>query len=149
MDSPFVALYVLPAVIGWLTADSALADVLSTSPSGGPAIYNDVPTGATYPYLVVGDATEIPFYTLGGKTGSWGGRVTLSIRAVSRYRGDKEANEIVNAVKRCLDDAPLVVSGFPSVFVQFESANFYQEVAGGVTTRFGASLYSVTAHESD
>jgi Protein of unknown function (DUF3168) len=148
MGAPLVSLQVMPVVIAWLAGDAALTSLLARNGTGGPAIYNDVPTGAAFPYLVVGDATETAFHTLGAKSGSWGGRVSLETRAVSRYRGDKEAMRIIDATKQRLEASDLPLP-FPRFMVEFEGSHPYSSVEGGVVTRFLAAIFAVTVHESD
>jgi hypothetical protein len=87
------------AVYAALAADAGVAAL------AGARIYDAVPREAAFPYLVIGDGSEADWST---KTDR-GSAVTLIIRAWSRGAGQKEARQLAEAVRACLDGATLAL----------------------------------------
>ncbi len=86
---------------------------------GVPArVYDHVPQDSVFPYVVIGEARAKPFDT----ATTDGMDVDLAIHTWSRYRGTKEAKDIMNAVIAVLDDAGLTVAGHTLVSLRLVSA---------------------------
>lgn len=92
-----------------LTGDTALmADVTG--------VYDHVPEGAGFPYLVLGEATATPQ----GALDRYGRRSTVTLHVWSAYRGYFEALGVVDHLLRLLERQPLAVSGHATVAVRHE-----------------------------
>ena len=149
MGAPLATKTVFPAVFQWLTADPALVALVAPSPTGGPGIYDDVPQDAAFPHVVVGEPTEVKDHTLGGTAAAAGARVVVQTRVQSRYRGNKEATAILDAVRQRLDEAPLVVEGYRMAEVRaHEATHYYQDANGGVVTRYAVGFFEVSVHDA-
>lgn len=103
------ALPLQTAVRAKLLADAALMDVIH-------GVHDEVPENAPFPYVVIGDVTEVPddAHDRQGLT------TTITLHIWSRYRGFKEALEILVHVDRVLDRQPLAVDGFEDVSIARE-----------------------------
>jgi hypothetical protein len=93
----------------------AIFDALTAYP-GMPAVYDDVPTNAEYPYVALGEDTHIPFDT----DDSLGAESTLTIHVWSRYRGKKEAKDIQALVYAALTRQALYVEDHDLITIEFE-----------------------------
>lgn len=69
--------------------------------------YDSVPSGATFPYITLGDDTVNNWST---KTND-GEDITHTLHVWSQYNGKKEAKEIMSLVLQILTDAPLSLGG--------------------------------------
>ena len=102
------------AVYGALIGDATVQGLLGSS----ARVYDHVPQGSPFPYLVIGAVSAAPFDT---KTES-GLDQTLTIHTWSRYRGLKETKDVMAAVLAVLDGQSLAVSGHTLVLLRFEFA---------------------------
>lgn len=119
------------AVYSALTGDSALQGLL-----GNPArVFDHVPQGSVFPYLVIGEVSATPFDT---KTEA-GLDQRLTIHTWSRYRGRKETKDIMAAVLAVLDGQSLAVSGHTLVLLRFEFATTIVDDDG--LTRHGVQRF--------
>jgi hypothetical protein len=76
-------------------------------------VYDEVPEGAAYPYVVLGDTVETPDEEHGR-----GGLVVMhTLHIWSKYRGFTEALNILGHVNRLLHRQPLTVAGFTDVSI--------------------------------
>lgn len=109
----------------------------------------DQPTGNTMPYVLVEGADETPFNTMGGALlPKWGGVVSVRVRVVSQYRGDKEVNDILSLAKEALDGQPLTVVGYPTAIVEFARVDLLKDTINNIVTRELVGTFTVTAHQS-
>lgn len=95
--------------LGAWAIQAAIYDRLAsdlTLTSLGARVYDDVPQGTEFPYVVVGDETITDD---GGKDFQGFDRL-MSIDVFSRYSGNKEAKQIMDQVFNLLHDQPLTVS---------------------------------------
>lgn len=97
------------AIYDKLTADATLTGIVS-------GIFDQVPEDVPYPYVAIGDATEVPEDAHDRQ----GLAVTVTLHIWSRYRGYAEAAAILKEVDRILDRKPLTVDGFHTVTVAHE-----------------------------
>ena len=119
------------AVHAALSGDATLQGLL-----GVPArVFDHVPPGSAFPYLVLGEATSAPF---DAKTED-GMTQTLTIHAWSRYRGLKETKEIMAAVAAALDDRALAVAGHTLALLRFEFGATFLDPDG--LTRHGVQRF--------
>lgn len=98
------------AVRDKLLADDSLKGILSDR------VYDDVPDMPTFPYVVIGDDTSVPWDT---KT-STGHELTLTIHVWSRWRGRKETKTIQDHIYKALHRSSLAVTGFATVLIENE-----------------------------
>jgi hypothetical protein len=122
-------------VFAALSANAAVQAV-----AGNPArIYDAVPRGAVFPYLVVGDDTETNNDT---KT-EQGAEHELAITAWSRAGGRQECKLAADAVRLALDGAALTLTGHTLIDIRYLSAQFLRE-SDGETFRAVVKFRAVT-----
>lgn len=97
------------AVYAALTGDAVLMAKVK-------GVFDKVPDGQTYPYVTVGDATEVKDDTFTSK----GFQATITCHIWSQYPGFKEALEILGEMNRILDGPSLIVFGFSHVYTRME-----------------------------
>jgi len=121
------------AVYAALAASAAVKALV-----GDPArVYDDVPEGAAFPYISIGDGTVADW---GTKT-TIGAEVTLTLHAWSRHGGRKEAKQILDAVHGALHQQPLAMAGHTPLDVRFEFAEDFLDEDG--LTRHAVARYAV------
>jgi hypothetical protein len=98
-------------------------------------VYDDPPQGSAYPYVVIGDDACADAST---KTDE-GEDIDLTIHVWSRYRGKKEAKEILAAIKDALHDQPLSATGWGLVMARFEFSSVFPDPDG--LTMHGVSRF--------
>jgi hypothetical protein len=126
------------AMLAMLAASMEVQSTLGAS----PRIYDHVPPGAAFPYAVFGPIHVAP-YDAKTETG-FEQIVTLDI--YSRYRGGKEAKDILQAVYDALHRAALGVSGEVFISCEFHSADLALESDG--LTYHAAVRFSVVTQSS-
>ena len=105
-----------------LAASSAVTALLGT-----PArIYDHVPPGAVFPYMAFGAIAVHPY---DAKTET-GFEQIITLDIWSRYRGSKEAKDIMQAVYDTLHRAALSVTGEVFLLSEFHSADLVLESDG-------------------
>ena len=82
----------------------------------GVGVYDQVPEEAPYPYIVLGEMTEIPDNRLPGI----GRSTTHTLHIWSRYAGYAQALQILQVVVGMFDHQPLTVPGLHHVSTDFE-----------------------------
>ena len=92
------------AIYQILAASLPLASIV------GARIYDEVPQGASFPYIVIGDDDLKP-WDLDCKLGF---EALITIHAFSRYKGRKEAKEIGAKIYDLLHNASIVTDNFTS-----------------------------------
>jgi hypothetical protein len=119
------------AVYGALAGDPAIQGLL-----GDPArVFDHVPQGSAFPYLVIGESRAVPFDT---KTEA-GLDQRLTLHIWSRYRGLKQTKEIMAAAIDVLDGQTLAVSGQMLILLRFEFATTFVDDDG--LTRHGVQRF--------
>lgn len=108
------AVDVQTAVYGALNNDSTLGGLVQ-------AVYDFTPQEATdddadFPYVVIGEDTAAPWDTDDILGAEW----TVTIHSWSRYRGQKEVKQIMDACYNVLHRASLSVSNFSTITVEWE-----------------------------
>lgn len=103
------ALAVQRAVYRTLTEDTELQSLVS-------GVFDDVPEGTEFPYVVIGECTLIPDNYLTG----FGREVRVTLHVWSRYRGFAEALEIADRVCQLLDHQPLTVEGWEHIATRLD-----------------------------
>lgn len=127
------AVNVQTAIYTALNGDTALGDFVQ-------AIYDFVPqedadTEADFPYIVIGEDTVVPWDTDDILGAEW----TVTIHAWSRYRGQKEVKQILDALYDVLHRSTLSVTGFDTITVEWEFGETLQDPDG--LTHHGVQRY--------
>lgn len=104
----------------------------------GVDVYDDVPQGATFPYVVIGEDDSIPFDT----DDSTGFDTELTIHVWSRYSGMKEVKDIMSDVYSTLNRRELSVSGAHVVDCIFQHQDVLLDPDG--ITRHGIIRFRLT-----
>lgn len=94
------------AVYAALTADTALMQLVT-------GVHDEVPETAAYPYVSLGSITE----QVDDAHNQRGLTTNLVMHVWSKYRGFREAAEILDALDAVLDRQPLTVTGFKDVAI--------------------------------
>lgn len=109
------------ALYSALLADSELIALL-----GGNHVYDDVPQGAPFPYVTIGESSVSDW-----STGSDDGyEHILTLHVWSRAKGRKQVYDIVNCIRQVLDQSPLTVTGHHLVNMRFELSEARRESDG-------------------
>lgn len=112
-------------------------------------VVDEVPPRPVYPYVLVEGSGEVPLNTMGEATAlKYGSFARVRVRAVSQKPGDTEVAAIVSAIKAELDCQPLVVAGYASVGVTFETLIPLKDTVNGVVTREWIAEFEVTVSQS-
>lgn len=94
-------------------------------------VYDDVPQGAAFPYIVIGDDTSIPF----DDDCNVGAETTITIHVWSTYSGRLEVKQIMNAVYNRLHRQNLSIAGSYSITLNAEYQDTFLDPDG--VTRHG------------
>ena len=98
-------------------------------------IYDDVPEGSVYPYVVIGEETA----TNNGTKTLDGVEHTITLHAWSQYRGRREIKEIMQSVYEKLHNTAITVTGASLVNIRQEFSNTLEEQDG--ITRHGVMRF--------
>tara|TARA_R110000803_G_scaffold198432_1_gene262171 strand:+ start:249 stop:653 length:405 start_codon:yes stop_codon:yes gene_type:complete len=106
------------------------------------SIFDDVPEGTAYPYVVIGEETaaENSTKTLDGQ------EYTLTIHAWSQYRGRREIKEIMQSVYQNLHNTDITVSGASLVNLRQEFSTTLAENDG--ITRHGVMRFRAVVFDN-
>lgn len=106
------------------------------------SVYDDVPEGRSYPYIVIGEETS---RNISAKDND-GHEHTLTIHVWSQYRGRKEIKQIMEQIYTALHDSAITVSGASLVNIKQEFEQTLLE-GDGITRhgiiRFRAVVFDV------
>jgi hypothetical protein len=106
--------------------DTLAANAALTALLGGAKIHDEVPPGAAFPYVVLGDAETRPF----GTQTSDGEEHRLSLSAWSMQGGRREAHLIAAALLDALADAPLSLPDHALIHMRLASADIARQPDG-------------------
>ncbi len=129
------------AVYAKLTADTGAGGLLSTSAPKIAGVYDDLPEGQAFPYIVIGDAIEAPWSTM-GRDGDEG---VITLHIWSQARGFREALMVLDRVNELLDGGALDVGGYSHVATMYESSETLRDPDG--VTRHVVARYRVLVQE--
>ena len=105
-------------------------------------IYDHVDQASAFPYVTLGDTTALPFDTK-DKTGM---EQTFTVHVWSRYRGRKEAQDIMAAAYGVLHRGTLTVTGHTFVNSEWEFSETFEDPDG--LTKHGVSRYRIVTQQS-
>lgn len=127
------------AVYGRLTTYAPLADLLAPHADNPakPAVYDDVPQGALFPYVTIGDDTLIEW----DQDACLGAEATITLHVWSRERGRKQAKTIQGALYDALHRYALPVDGSHTVDCLWEMSESFLDPDGH--TRHGVSRFRI------
>lgn len=124
------------AIYSTLNDDATLSGLIS-------GVYDDVPEGTAYPYVVLGDDTAINF---GSKTKD-GNEHTLNIDIWSRYRGKKESVQIMERIYTLLHNVDISLSGASLINIRQEFNTILVDADG--ITRHGIMRFRAVVFDED
>ena len=110
--------------------------------SANVPVFDDVPEGTAYPYVVIGEETAS---NNGTKTLD-GIEHTLTIHAWSQYRGRREIKEIMQSVYEKLHNTDISVSGASLVNIRQEFNTTLAETDG--ITRHGVMRFRAVVFDN-
>jgi hypothetical protein len=140
------------AILAKLKATSALVTRLTGAT--GIRIWDEPPAGTLrandYPYALVEGGGEVPFGRTFGPASApkFGSEAHVIVRLVSQYRGDAQVNELFGYVVGALHEQALIVTGYPTVCVEFQTSTLLKDTINGVVTRELVAAFDVSVHQS-
>lgn len=104
-------------------------------------VFDYVPDKQAYPYVTLGDATELAFRVFG----NGGHEQTVTLHIWSRARGFLEAYGILDALITLIETGPLAVLNHTTVLVNFENAVSLRDPDG--ITRHVAAQFRIIVQD--
>lgn len=77
-----------------------------------------VPDKQTFPYITIGDMTEVSDNTLN----RLGKEATITLHIWSQYKGKKEALDILNRLNQILDFGTMTITGQTLIMMKYDNA---------------------------
>ena len=105
-------------------------------------VFDDVPEGSAYPYVVIGEETATNIGTKDKDMHEY----TQTIHVWSQYRGLKEIKEIMEQIYTLLNDFAISVSGASAITLRHEFPTTLTE--GDGLTRHGVMRFRVVVSDS-
>lgn len=109
MTAPSTMGPVQRAIYGVLTGDATLRGLVN-------GVWDFVAETDAFPYIVIGDATEIP----DNRHGAFGRQTTVTLHVWTKHRGHSKGLAIGDRVTALLDHQPLTVEGQDHIVTRFE-----------------------------
>lgn len=133
------------AVAAKLVADSTLATLVG----GVENIRGYEPEEPTAKFIVVGNATEMAWHTLGGTSAGWGWETTLTVHIYSYQKGDTEVLAMLGRVTALLNFASLTVTGYNTVICEYgeKITKVLVETKDKQERRHIPAIFSIRVHE--
>jgi hypothetical protein len=128
------------AVYDSLSSDGVLTALLA---DGADSVFDHVPPGSAFPYIVIGEMSSRPLDTMGGH----GRDVSVTIHSYSRGRGMKELKAIMCAVFEGLHDADFAIDGHDMISCRETVTDCFVEQDGD--TRHGVQRFRIVTEASD
>ncbi|MEV4672166.1 DUF3168 domain-containing protein [Actinomadura sp. NPDC049382] len=97
------------AVYDVLTGDATLTGLIE-------GVFDEIPEGTPYPYVVIGEALEQP----DNSHDRFGRQTVLTLHVWTDYRGFSKATEITSRLVSLLDHQPLTIPGHHHVSTRYE-----------------------------
>ena len=119
---------------------ATLTDVSGTSITS--RVFDDVPEGTAYPYLVIGEETATNIDTKDKEAHEH----TLTFHVWSQYRGRKEIKNIMSQIYTALHNSDITVSGATLVNIRHEFENTLLESDG--ITRHGVMRFRAVVFDN-
>lgn len=138
--SPMAAIQA--AVYTVLNGDTGTGGLRNSTSPMVAGVFDEVPEGQAFPYVVIGEQNETPFCTM-AKDGSAN---VLMVNVWSQARGFKEAQAALNRINHLLAGTALTIAGYQHVGTVYEGADSLRDPDG--ITRHIAARYRVYVQES-
>jgi hypothetical protein len=107
--APEAMLPIQRALYGRLTGDTELMSTVT-------GVFDYVPEDDVYPFVVIGEATEIP----DNRHGGYGRQTVVTLHVWTRYRGHSKGLAIAAQITALLDHQPLTITGLDHIVTRFE-----------------------------
>ena len=107
----------------------------------GYSTYDDVPTDAVYPYVVIGDDTLVD----DSADDTQGLNATVTVHSFSSYRGKAEIKKIQDDIFTALDRVALPITGYVVLDCLQEFAQTFLDQDG--ITRHGVQRFRVNFYK--
>jgi hypothetical protein len=120
-------------------------------------VFDDIPLGAETHYVVIGEATEVPFRTFGKAAGiisARGHEVTFTIHVWTQDEtasaGSKVAQLIIDRVTELMENNTLAITGHTVVTSELEFSEVMRsfDSVTGLEWRHGVARYRITSQDS-
>ena len=121
---------------------SALSGSVTGIDGASVSVYDDVPEGTAYPYVVIGEETSANDGTKDIDAVEY----TLTLHVWSQYRGRREIKEIMQSVYDLLHDAAITVAGASLANIRQEFSTTLMENDG--ITRHGVMRFRAVVFDS-
>lgn len=127
-----------------LALQGAIVATLKAAATGaGNRIYDDVPTGAAFPYITLGEAQ-----TVANRADCYdGSEVFLDVNVWSRAVGYPEVKTIASQVRTTLHDAALTLTGHVLDLIEVRDATYTRD-PDGKTRRARITVRALTHPDS-
>jgi hypothetical protein len=112
-------------------------------------VLNYEPEEPPQKFIVIGNATEQAWHTLGGTSAGWGWDATVTVHIYSYYKGDLEALRILGRVTALLNFYELSVSGYTTVICEYgeKLTKSMVETKNKQERRHIPAVFSIKVHE--
>lgn len=117
--------------------------VVLQSADGAIPVYDDVPQDQAYPYIMIGDVTGSQWDT---KT-TPGDQVTVTIHALSQYRGMSEVKRMLDEIVQDLTSATLDLSADTFAAIVSRVDHYETFLEGDGRTRHGILRFRLTVDD--
>jgi hypothetical protein len=114
-----------------------------------PSILNYEPEEPPTEFIVIGNATEQGWHTLGGTSAGWGWDTTVTVHIYSYDKSDLEALQILSRVTELLNFYELPVSGYTTVICEYgeKLTKVLVETKNKQERRHIPAVFSIRVHE--
>ncbi|MFA5313221.1 MAG: DUF3168 domain-containing protein [Methanomassiliicoccales archaeon] len=129
------------AVYAKITADTGTGGLLAAGAPMISGVFDEVPEGQAFPYITIGDNTELPWSTFGKD----GNNEVLTLHIWSQAKGFREAELILKRLNVVLK-GDLTISGNVHAGTNYEGADTSRDPDG--ITRQIIARYRVYVQES-
>ena len=107
-------------------------------------VLGDVNEDQAFLYILISNATEVPWNTMGAAGFGW--NATITVHILSQYAGDLEALNILNRVATLLNHYALSVTGYTTVLCEPEDSKMLLEYPNKVEQRHVVARYRIRVH---
>jgi len=120
-------------------------------------VFDDIPEGTETKYIVLGDATEVPFLTFGFRVGinsARGHTGTFSVDVWTKddvtSAGYKVAQTIIDRMTEIIEANSLVVAGHTTVTAEYKRGELLRSVDARTNEmwRHGVAMYDITVQDT-
>jgi hypothetical protein len=106
------------------------------------SVFDDIPAGTAYPYIVVGDSSQVNISTKTLDIHEY----TINLHVWSQYRGKAEVKQIMDQIYTSLHDNGITLTGATLVDIKQEFEETFVESDG--ITRHGVMRFRAVVSDS-